>query len=1020
MGGGHRSSSDRLLQNYMYVLSESRPRLVADLPNRDSQKGLTTALLTLLSHSHTSTSSLLAYVTSSPGVLLPIRRAVRHAAFEGPLSPGGGESAHGGTSSIAGDGENLGWAAYVSSLEDFRKNLKKIHELEEEMSRVKRDRQILVSRLIKTTKSRPTKRDIKDMSSSLSSNFRQNDGGSVLSSTGSAYSYSSDVSGHISSREAKRAQKMQEAQAELLGCEEHLRSLEVRIETERNKVMYSGLEERFHAMEAVGQMWIGQARRGLQDLEKLPADAGDGQNYELESNASLAPSQSASQMGYDERDFSPAAHKHSRSLTAGRRPVARGPGSINESIAEEEEGGGSSEDEQPPTNLVMHENTRVTEANLRANNASNSPSVSRRHSHTGSKTTGRKATSELGTGGTYKPPGTRSLRRTRSSDHGLSRVDEQSDTSSIRANTSAYHRGKERDKKKHGFFSSIARFFKGPHHEDKGNRSGRESPYRKGAWHTRTDDNIKRAKSSNPRTRRADSSSDEESLSNYDVVANQPNAPSWTVADVGRVSVNHGTHPGLVRSPSTKARSHAGSATPRAAMSVVSKTPTVKSNKSNRSSGKPKTRPNGSIGRTSKRVSSPPGRADNSMMSIVDAPAPTMPDVPKAPSVGPQMELAKAPGSSLVGDRQQPNVQHTARHSTHSAVQQAPALTHNTTPKKKRDYDTDTLRPQDSISRSNSMRTDRSGPGRPTKSPKRRSSDSFDKAPVAALPPSKLKPPPLKSALRPTSPSPAERQLSPDPRITTLYSVHAPGPVHVDDKDVEPKKPEIAGFITDDPKKPEIAGLITDDPNDQIAGFLTDGPDVKPDNDRPRTKSRTSYTTGATGDSVYESAEDDGSRQYNDANVDDDATEVAGYQPSGYSDGNDLARRKSVRVHVPGEAPAPAPAPASNTGDGYRETKTTHYVTPVAADSAPRESMDSDELAPRKAPADWGTRIGRMREDTSSEEDELDPAYAKARKHLIKNDGNFDKIKTKSKSKSGKSSSSIRSKGSSRSKSSRK
>ncbi|EKD00741.1 hypothetical protein A1Q2_04933 [Trichosporon asahii var. asahii CBS 8904] len=971
MGGGHRSSSDRLLQNYMYGLSESRPRLVADFLNRDSQKGLTTALLTLLSHSHTSTSSLLAYVTSSPGVLLPIRRAVRHAAFEGPLSPGGGESAHGGTSSIAGDGENLGWAAYVSSLEDFRKNLKKIHELEEEMSRVKRDRQILVSRLIKTTKSRPTKRDIKDMSSSLSSNFRQNDGGSVLSSTGSAYSYSSDVSGHISSREAKRAQKMQEAQAELLGCEEHLRSLEVRIETERNKVMYSGLEERFHAMEAVGQMWIGQARRGLQDLEKLPADAGDGQNYELESNASLAPSQSASQMGYDERDFSPAAHKHSRSLTAGRRPVARGPGSINESIAEEEEGGGSSEDEQPPTNLVMHENTRVTEANLRANNASNSPSVSRRHSHTGSKTTGRKATSELGTGGTYKPPGTRSLRRTRSSDHGLSRVDEQSDTSSIRANTSAYHRGKERDKKKHGFFSSIARFFKGPHHEDKGNRSGRESPYRKGAWHTRTDDNIKRAKSSNPRTRRADSSSDEESLSNYDVVANQPNAPSWTVADVGRVSVNHGTHPGLVRSPSTKARSHAGSATPRAAMSVVSKTPTVKSNKSNRSSGKPKTRPNGSIGRTSKRVSSPPGRADNSMMSIVDAPAPTMPDVPKAPSVGPQMELAKAPGSSLVGDRQQPNVQHTARHSTHRldlALQQ------------------------------------------------------HEDGPLRSWTPDQVAQAPLLGQLRQGSrrrPPPFEAEAA-SSEVGSAPHRSRPGPVHVDDKDVEPKKPEVAGFITDDPKKPEIAGLITDDPNDQIAGFLTDGPDVKPDNDRPRTKSRTSYTTGATGDSVYESAEDDGSRQYNDANVDDDATEVAGYQPSGYSDGNDLARRKSVRVHVPGEAPAPAPAPASNTGDGYRETKTTHYVTPVAADSAPRESMDSDELAPRKAPADWGTRIGRMREDTSSEEDELDPAYAKARKHLIKNDGNFDKIKTKSKSKSGKSSSSIRSKGSSRSKSSRK
>lgn len=901
-----------------------------------------------------------------------------------------------------GDGENLGWAAYVSSLEDFRKNLKKIHELEEEMSRVKRDRQILVSRLIKTTKSRPTKRDIKDMSSSLSTSFRQNDGGSVLSSTGSAYSYSSDMSGHISTREAKRAQKMQEAQAELLGCEEHLRSLEVRIESERNKVMYAGLEERFHAMEAVGQMWIGQARRGLQDLEKgLPAE-GEGQDYDLQSNASLAPSQSASQMGFDERDFGPAGHKHSRSLTAGRRGVARGPGSINESIAEEEEGGGSSEDEQPPANLVMHENTRVTEANLRANNSANSPAVSRRHSHAGSRATGRKATSELGTGGTYKPPGTRSLRRTRSSDHGLSRVDERSDSSSVNAHTSAYHRGKERDKKKGGFFSSIARFFKGPHH-DQQNRSGRESPYRKGAWHTRTDDNIKRQKSLNPRTRRADSSSDEESLSNFAIVANQPNQPSWTVADVGRVSVNHPTHPGLIRSPSTKARSHAGSATPRAAMSVVSKTPTVKSSRSNRSTGKPKTRPNGSIGRTSKRVSSPQGRADNSIMSIVDAPTPSMPDVPKAPSVGPQLELAKAPGSALtVEPKYQPAVHHTARHSTHSAVQQAPALSHNTTPKKKRDYDTDTLRPQDSISRSNSTR---SAPGRPYKSPMRPSTESFEKGPVSSHTPSKLKPPPLKSALRPTSPTPIERQLSPDPRITTLYSVQAPGPVQVDEKEVDYEEHHLG-------KKPEKVEATP-----EVAGLLTDGPDDKPDIDRPRTKSRASHTTG---DSVYESAEDADSRLYNDGNVDDDATEIAGYQPSGYSDGNELGRRKSVRVHVPGETPAPAPAaPAAGNGNGdYREVKTTNFITPVP-DSAPRDSMDSDDLQPRRsAPADWGTRIGRMREDTSSEEDELDPAYAKARKHLIKNDGNFDKIRTKSKS--GKSSSSVRSKGSSRSKSSRK
>jgi hypothetical protein len=35
---------------------------------------------------------------------------------------------------------------------------------------------------------------------------------------------------------SKRAEKLAEAQAEVLGCEEHLRGLEVRLEQERNKV----------------------------------------------------------------------------------------------------------------------------------------------------------------------------------------------------------------------------------------------------------------------------------------------------------------------------------------------------------------------------------------------------------------------------------------------------------------------------------------------------------------------------------------------------------------------------------------------------------------------------------------------------------------------------------------------------------------------------------------------------------------------------------------------------------------
>jgi phage-related minor tail protein len=93
--------------------------------------------------------------------------------------------------------------------------------------------------------------------------------------------------GSFSTKESKRATKLQEAQAELLGCEEHLRGLEVRIESERNNVMANGLEERFRAMEAVGRMWVRQAKRGLEDMEKhsgmstnyLRDQSANGQNY---------------------------------------------------------------------------------------------------------------------------------------------------------------------------------------------------------------------------------------------------------------------------------------------------------------------------------------------------------------------------------------------------------------------------------------------------------------------------------------------------------------------------------------------------------------------------------------------------------------------------------------------------------------------------------------------------------------------------------------------------------------------
>jgi hypothetical protein len=204
-------------------------------PTRSSQKQLSTALLTLLSHSHSSSSSLLAYVTSSPGVPYNVRRAVQHAAFEGPLESSPYEDESGGSR----------WNNYLASLETFRKELKDVHTLEEELSQVKRDREILIGRLIKATKSRPSKSDIAALASASAASS-VNGGRTRRGYTSSASTLSLDsensqtTAGGTPGKRTKRAAKLAEAQAEVLGCEEHLRGLEVQLEVERTKVGRTG------------------------------------------------------------------------------------------------------------------------------------------------------------------------------------------------------------------------------------------------------------------------------------------------------------------------------------------------------------------------------------------------------------------------------------------------------------------------------------------------------------------------------------------------------------------------------------------------------------------------------------------------------------------------------------------------------------------------------------------------------------------------------------------------------------
>ena len=909
--------------------------------------------------------------------------------------------------------------------------------------------------------------------------------------------------GSSASKEGKRAGKLAEAQAELLGCEEHLRSLEVRIEHERNKVMLRGLEDQFRSMETVAHMWLGQAKRGLNDLEKirgkssllpqsihlliaadLPAEA-----YELDSNGSIAPSQSASQIGLEDQQSSPSRRTHGVPFPKIPRGMA-GPGSITGSIAEEDE---NSSDDGNQGNLVMHEN-RPVGGSVKHSLAKQSngghvpakpsplgvPSVnfrSRPLSSTFSggstyrggnandsdsdvsnpRAGGRRAASDVGAMGYRPPTGRQPLRRTFSDDRaspkparaGSDRAE--SDTSSLR-----------RSRRKKGFFASISRFFKGPAKRREGSiRSGRDSPpygssSKGGGWHTRTDSNIKRSGSmfgGGGRRGGNDSSSDDDD-GNLISVSNNRNS-TWSADQVGRPHSAAGVKrsstmpvasglipakptrkdlgankenasqstvtarnlaaggslratsplpsgartptPGISRSNTIKSTTSAGAKSTTSA--VVKSTSTAGTARSGSVKSKTKTRANGSITRAA--VGSQQAAEGRNIMSLVDMEAPPpMPAVPKAPKshVTPQMELPKAPGSSIVPA--------TAAAPPKIAVTGANGVT---------------SAPRQTLSRSSSARM---------------APDSDAPRSHTPLPPSRTLSPPLKSALRPASPSPPDYDLAPPlDAPKNMYSISAPGPVEVAPEEFKPPPMPVAA------PKPKV-----EPPPPAVPAARA----VPPANTK-----RNSFQSTTDGESVYESAmgdEDEEERHEAGGVLDgegeaetssseeenEEALEARGYHvvendkvrnagafevgppevvrvetrvirdngstasegtatgsPISSShqnhlyaqpvDDDDRRSRKSVRITAPGSPnpisphlPIKAPAPVTS---------------PLAGKAEPVDRAGNNSPPPeRPTDANWSTRIGRVRDD-SSDEESYDNGYNKAKKGLIRNSGNWESVK---------------------------
>ncbi|PBK68070.1 hypothetical protein ARMSODRAFT_937533 [Armillaria solidipes] len=196
--------------------------------------------------------------------------------------------------SLAGAAE--AFRAYAVSIEQWRDYLTGLKDLEDEVAHIMRDREILVTRLIKASKS-VTK----------SSSNRES---LLLSPTSSTLSLKSDESPSMSYTSSPTFlslganKKLQNAQAELQACEAHLAMKEKELDVKRFGAVRDGLAVRSKALTDCGWRWVeigkqvdsvlneGAARSPSE--KPLPPSSPD--EHPSSDISSIAPSQSASQI----------------------------------------------------------------------------------------------------------------------------------------------------------------------------------------------------------------------------------------------------------------------------------------------------------------------------------------------------------------------------------------------------------------------------------------------------------------------------------------------------------------------------------------------------------------------------------------------------------------------------------------------------------------------------------------------------------------------------------------------------
>ncbi|KAI9065732.1 hypothetical protein FKP32DRAFT_1590291 [Trametes sanguinea] len=369
---------------------------------------------------------------------------------------------------------------YAAAVERWQEQLKALKEMEDDVGNIMRDREILVTRLIKASKQQKPNRD------------------SVLSGSPSGSSLS------VSKPEVHVGQKLSAAQAELQACEAHLAAKEQELNVFRIHTIKSGLQARCKAMVECGWAWGEMGKEGIRALDTLDMANGHGSplshpylhkplpGHENAGSdiSSIAPSQSASQIGHSSGPSTlvDSAWRGSSPLTVPTPPkpytlqippahsigeFVLPNGTIHSTIEEETGGGSSAEEDEPAVPVEVHENPRFTKGKPKAKaKATPSSAIAPPSRHVSFSLRGPKASTSENLLG---------------------------DPSSLRGGDSPTKKSKTRS----GVFGSLAALFHVGGSRNEPDDPLRSSPTKtQSRWHTRIDRNLAAA-------RRGDDSDDD-------------------------------------------------------------------------------------------------------------------------------------------------------------------------------------------------------------------------------------------------------------------------------------------------------------------------------------------------------------------------------------------------------------------------------------------------------------------------------------------------------------------------------